>query len=146
MIKVQKIFFCVLLVMSFTISGVACAKDKHSSLEQFEWKYRLLLIDTEQVKDLEILRTQLNKVKDGLLERKLLILGIDQDQVSNLLSKQVLNIDSQYCLKRMRQRAAILIGLDGSTKTVYSISNNTVDIQQLFADIDGMPMRRAERY
>ena len=134
--------FVFLFIVSavLAISFPVLAQSKAISLSQFEWENRLVLIKT----------TDLNRVKDILLtyeqaidERHMLWFVLsDNDMYSNYqgtkteaLKKEVAAVISEYSQDNM-----ILIGKDGEVKS----SNNGLDIQSIFEQIDQMPMRQYE--
>lgn len=116
-------------------------------LSDYRWKNRLFVIVTDHIDS----QTYLAQMKEfernetGLTERKLLIftatplgytLGTKQDsdwQASKNLYKQFKRKDNTF--------EVILIGLDGGIKRRKT---GLLKLEELFAIIDGMPMRRKE--
>lgn len=123
----------------------AVALSTHSSLESkqqmkppviteirsFVWQNRVLLVNAQHVDNLTTFRQVLSKHKADLLERKLRIIIVGQ---SNKQAELLALMGTKHC---------VLVGLDGGLKAFYEIKNNRFDINQLFADIDAMPMRRS---
>jgi hypothetical protein len=117
------------------------------SLDEHLWKQRVVLIfspDFQSGKG----RDQLSifkKEKEGLEDRRLIVYQITPEKAV----KGTLPIDNPDFIKKMYQRFAVpknnfmvvLIGLDGGKKLKQS---KLLTTEELFAIIDGMPMRRSE--
>lgn len=115
------------------------------NIKNHQWENRVLLIYTSE-KNSEKLNKQLSilsKDKEGLAERKLIIYSFTENayrknfeknwKESNSLFKKFVNKKDDFTVW--------LIGLDGGIK----LKQNTILAKiQLFALIDGMPMRKRE--
>lgn len=155
--QLSHIFFSSILLLVFSnaahakgnISIISETIDNHSTcvnLTSFVWQHRLLITraSPSQLSDLHNL---LSKNYNALAERKLAVFIVDNDKVLRYRnSSKFKNTGNPLCFAetkaRMRNKHTILIGLDGGTKAAYS----ELDLRIVFADIDGMPMRKAELY
>lgn len=117
-----------------------------SSLEAFQWKNRVLAIfadgDNARASRQENL---LLAERDGLAERDLIVLRVDESTMSSVFgaagSLPVDALRSDLEAPEPGVFAAVLVGKDGSVK-LRAVEPVTCD--ELFAAIDGMPMRAAE--
>jgi 2-keto-3-deoxy-galactonokinase len=82
--------------------------------------------------------------KKGIEDRKLKVIIYTTSAASDAISGALIELDLVELKRRLENKQSILIGLDGGTKSFYDIDASGIDIKQVFADIDGMPMRRAE--
>ena len=117
-------------------------------IDQYRWESRLMLLLTSET-DNNILKDQLsifNADPEGLAERKLRIIQLSPAQVRYGFDDKKNwepskgRLYQQYHSKDQTFEA-ILIGLDGGTKLRET---KPLNLDRLFAIIDGMPMRRAE--
>lgn len=136
-----KYFFILIAVMSIDAMASSVA-----TLNELKWEYRVLLIRKQS--DDTLLKSQLTQNASELNERRLLVFIIGENTTSiyqpNNSHFNAINIDTSALKTRMGDKKAILIGLDGGTKSFYEFENGSIDLKQVFADVDGMPMRRAE--
>lgn len=117
-----------------------------SHLEPFRWKYRVVAIfaDADNAKASRQ-ENQLLAERDGLAERDLVVLRVAEGMVKALfgaaddLDADLLRTDLEA--PEVGVFAAILVGKDGSVK-LRAVEPMTSG--ELFATIDGMPMRAAE--
>ncbi len=111
-------------------------------LSSYRWKNRLLLIEATSV-DSKIYRKQMDEFKKsekGLVERKLKIFSFFRDGFTEDFDATVKPY-SQKINQKFKGFEVQLIGLDGGVK----LKKNTIlKSENLFAMIDGMPMRRRE--
>jgi DNA polymerase II large subunit len=116
------------------------------TLNELKWEHRVLLVSKPN--DETLLKSQLTQNANELNERKLLVFIVGENTTRiyqpNNSNRNAINIDTAIHKNRMGDKKAILIGLDGGTKSFYEFENGSIDLKQVFADIDGMPMRRAE--
>jgi hypothetical protein len=116
-----------------------------SSLNELRWKYRLILIRSESQAQTDKLIFELESKQDELVDRKLVVFIVQSKQVRVLMGGQPLaalqDPISRDILTRLADYQAILIGLDGGVKASY----DGLRLNEIFRDIDGMPMRRGER-
>lgn len=121
------------------------------TLEKHRWENRILLVISEENNSNEEYSNQLQVINDsfeGYTERKLIVytvlpdkyrlLGITTNQEANWIKNSKLY--STYN-KNKKPFKVVLIGLDGSVKKER---NAAINSEELFAIIDGMPMRRSE--
>lgn len=125
--------------------GIINAQD----LSTHQWKNRILIIDFDEANQ----KNYIEQVRDlkanqaGLLERKLVVYQIRDDQYSIGFDKQsewqkITNEDFQKIKKETTSDFLVgLIGLDGGIKKQQSTVFST---KELFRIIDAMPMRRWE--
>ena len=114
--------------------------------EDYAWKNRVILLFAAQA-DNNLLEQQYSALQadtEEISERDLLIFYVLPDKVSgNGMSQGVQSakrLRNQYHIKN-EEFCVILIGKDGSEKLRR---NNLVEPHELYALIDGMPMRRQE--
>ncbi len=115
-------------------------------ISDYQWKNRLVVLLTDS-QDSQLYQLQLTDLKtdlQGLQERKILVItltpkyqitGIDNE----IEQKAVLNF--KKLKKETNGFEVILVGLDGYIKLQQS---KLLTHQELFAQIDRMPMRRDE--
>ena len=115
-------------------------------ISDYQWKNRLVILLTDS-KDSQSYQLQLKDLKtdlQGLKERKILVITLTPNY-------QITGIDNEIkqkaalSYKELKKEAdgfeVILIGLDGYVKLQQS---KLLTHQELFAQIDRMPMRRDE--
>lgn len=115
-------------------------------LSQHQWRDRLLILVADDPQDGD-LRGQLRALEQEQAEvedRDLRILHLTADE--GWLDRRPLSIEETRHLQHLLdvapgQRQLILIGLDGEIKRRSELST---DLSEVFAQIDAMPMRRAE--
>ena len=130
------------LVLSFLFTGFGRAQD----LRPLRWENRVLLLFTDS-----LMHPQYQKMEEALLKeeeaveaRKLVVYTIMGKKVSRGLPAETWQDDLplREASQNLRKGFGLeLIGLDGGVK--YR-STSAVSLQELWALIDGMPMRRAE--
>lgn len=147
-------FFLMLMVVPLSEAdrgkGSLQAQAKRS-LADWQWQYRVLLIDVRDLHSSKPLLMELSEHRQEMFERKLKVLLLNEHAV-----KEVVFADNDKVVpthfafaeiqKRLHSKSSILIGLDGGTKSFYDwpAAISPIDLMQVFADIDGMPMRRQE--
>ena len=117
------------------------------SLSKHEWNDRLILLLVEDEEN-DLFQKQLRAFRteaDGMQDRKLVVYQIRSNAYTKGLKpakewKSATTVYSSY-KKSTAPFELLLIGLDGGIKLRQSTFLST---QDLFAIIDGMPMRRAE--
>lgn len=131
---------------------------KELRLETLIWQNRVLVIDAKTSENADILAKQFENRANPMWDRRLIALLLKGDSVIELRFTQEnmetfppsqsssYNKQTAYSVselrKRLNGRQSILIGLDGGTKSAFTLNSGQIDIEQVFADIDGMPMRR----
>jgi hypothetical protein len=134
-----KTFILVIMILN---SAVLKAQD----FSDHKWENRLVLILTNQA-DNESYRKQVEEFKnhlDGVTERKILVYHITPKSFKVGLSDQEWQISKTGYTRYKEtdsQPEIILIGLDGGVKLR---ANEFLSAQELFANVDAMPMRRQE--
>lgn len=112
-----------------------------NTLSDYKYQHRIVVVQQSEVLPLESVVQLYNENKAGIAERKIKLLFLTNNKVMDVGDEVKESHLSVAMLKtRIRDKTLILIGLDGGTKTYY----DRLDIKMIFADIDGMPMRRAE--
>ncbi|MEM6806630.1 MAG: DUF4174 domain-containing protein [Bacteroidota bacterium] len=113
----------------------------------YRWENRLILLfaDAEDNQELQQQLSEFLEDQQALAERKLLIFFIGEEE-SHMIFPQSKKLSHQSDRwKQFRQRKAPfelqLLGLDGGRKLR---KQSFVSRSELYALIDGMPMRRAE--
>ena len=150
----QFINFYLFLILTFLI-GCSQSPNNHKNsyykkmeklkyinhVNDFKWKNRLLVIRNKNQK---FLFEQIKKNKNKLIDRDIAVVVIKDNNAfikNNLLSekffkslnKKMKHLDSSY--------ETILFGLDGKIKKIYE---KNIDLNEIFFDIDKMPMRMNE--
>jgi hypothetical protein len=131
----------ILFIMILSSAGTE-AQD----LAGHRWKNRVVLILTDQT-DNKDYRKQVEELKnhlDGVNERKILVYHITPDSFKQgLMDEKWQKAETGYALYKQTdsQPEIILIGLDGGIKLR---AKEFLSAQELFANIDAMPMRRHE--
>lgn len=129
-------------------------------LETLIWQNRVLVVDAKTPTNADILAKQFKTHTNQMWDRRLIALLLLNDSVIELRftqenmqtfstspsqspssSKQISYSVSEL-RKRLNGKQSILIGLDGGTKSAFTLNSGQIDIEQVFTDIDGMPMRR----
>lgn len=111
----------------------------NSALHDLRWQARIIITKIASEESLsEVKQTYLIN-KQAFDERQIIIFAVTDNKfdVFGELTKQIKQAE---ILERLNKAHTLLIGLDGGNKVVY----DSFDVRQIFADIDGMPMRRAE--
>lgn len=121
------------------------------SVSDYQWKNRVLIIKHDGV-SIELFRQQeleLEGETDELRERKMLLVFYNdgvytfknyvKDEEHILQDGKVVKLDFQW--KEEEPFEVVLIGLDGGVKLR---KESPLSKEDLYAIIDGMPMRRAE--
>lgn len=109
------------------------------NLDDFQWKYRILILADTDVKQKE-LKTAYNLLKTKKKEwkeRNLIVLFLNDERLFNTKQETVghnLNLPKNY-------RGYLLIGKDGGIKMREAYP---LEPKKIFDRIDAMPMRRAE--
>jgi len=115
-----------------------------TSLREQKWEKRVVIFKGSN-EELSAKVALLAQNKAEIAERRLLIFAVSDgktllfDERGEFSETSLVSV--QEATSRLRDQNCILIGLDGGIKEVYG----DLALTQIFADIDGMPMRRAER-
>ena len=110
-------------------------------LNDYLFKNRILLIKATGT-DTVSLVDKLNQNNDDLIARKLLVFLVDGNRVSGLYTPEgeMLVLTQAQLASLTDDNSVFLIGLDGGLKSAYPDLN----VDAIFTEIDGMPMRRYE--
>ncbi|MGB3724541.1 MAG: DUF4174 domain-containing protein [Glaciecola sp.] len=114
----------------------------YKTLNDAKWQHRVLVVKTNNEAELNKLTGILAKHAAAIHERRLIVFALSNKDVLAFTdhSLEVSNIQANELLSRLRDKKVLLIGLDGGSKTVY----DELTLKQVFAQIDGMPMRQRE--
>lgn len=133
-------------ILAFLVMQTSAAADANP-LSEYRWKNRPLLIFATDADDPDAQRTRraLSASACELTDRDMVI-GWILERGERRLGEAPLDSKAADELRsrlRMRQGefAAVLIGKDGGVKARYA---KAPDLAEVFALIDGMPMRRSE--
>ena len=116
-------------------------------LKEYRWKNRVIIIVSEERSGDQVKEqlSELGSDSTGLVERKLEILHVSGNFYRNLENpSNWIEIDNSSLDKFQNSKSPFsfyLIGLDGGVKMQ---EERVVPVREIFAIIDGMPMRRAE--
>lgn len=116
-------------------------------LSDFKWQHRLLIIQVDSESKLSTLRDEIQYYSSDFDARKLLMLIRIKNKVWILDASTAQTVSpqlSEQVLETINQNLdnVLLIGLDGGIKNRYPA--NTFSLEQVFNEIDLMPMRRWE--
>lgn len=147
-----------LLLFIFSLSLTAITKTdtndtdspcdgKSVTLDQFQWKNRVLLIFAED-SDSDVYKAQIDSLhshREGLIDRDLVIFSIFDQECSTLDGnviddKSAEKIQNDYSDQK-ETYSVFLIGKDGGVKLH---KNQLLNVDELFNTIDRMPMRQRE--
>jgi len=137
--SVSTIFLCVLSFLQMATHSVT-----HDPLQSYLWENRLLIIACSEAELLEVTST-LKQASQGIAERDLLWFVLSG---GTLISNQTepVQMGMHDLLKQTffsEQDDGFqlrLVGKDGGVKT----RSQSLDLDQIFALVDSMPMRQAE--
>lgn len=139
------------IIILFLISNHYAHAQAMNDLTEYRWKNRLVLLFSSQEDDSLVQRQRnlLGADQSGLEERDLLIFRVLPNQVLKEGDSVKTDSAGKDLAKRLRKRyqvnreefIMILIGKDGSEKLR---SDTLVPLEELYALIDAMPMRREE--
>jgi hypothetical protein len=119
--------------------------DMPEDIDQFRWKKRLLFVFSEDAEAAGAARRALESAADGIEERHVLWFVVaGQRIISNhtgaLDPGLAASLRSRYLTEPAPPIAVVLVGKDGGVK--YDAA--ALEIDDVFREIDGMPMRRRE--
>jgi hypothetical protein len=116
-------------------------------LDSLRWKNRVLILFAPSVADPEYekINTDVEMESSEMDDRDLVIVRVLEHGASTAGAARLNDGDAEMLRKRFSitegQMATLLIGKDGGLKLRRS---GSVDIREIFALIDGMPMRQQE--
>ena len=123
----------------------AAAADMPNEMEEFRWKKRLLFVFSEDAEATGAITKTLEAAAEGIEERHLLWFIVAGERVTSNHAG-ILNPDlaatlrSVYLTAPAPPIAVVLVGKDGGGKYRSAV----LDLDDVFREIDGMPMRRRE--
>lgn len=136
------------LALCLSMLSTSILAQKSAILAKYQWKNRIVLVFSPSEKNKIYQMQQLTLAKDmeGIKERDIIVFDIFE-KFGKTLDKQTLSHeDCLYLRERFRigeeEFCIVLIGKDGGEK--YR-KNTIFSSEELFAVIDAMPMRRAEK-
>ncbi|UCD69768.1 MAG: DUF4174 domain-containing protein [Betaproteobacteria bacterium] len=135
------------LTLALLMSMQTLTWAQSNPLAQYRWKNRALLIFAEDAADSDVRQTRdaLQTSACEVADRDIVIGWILSRGESRLDEARIDAGMADTLRSRLRVRedefAAVLVGKDGGVKARYG---QTPDLKELFALIDGMPMRRSE--
>ena len=140
----MKTFFILLSVWSYILASVNLNAAEPttilSNLNQLEWAHRIIIIHEKEnstTQTLKIIKTQ----KIELDDRDIIwfVLSANKNQLTSNFDGQLDNSLKQQLssITNNPNYQVILIGKDGGIKS----RNKNLDLQNIFAQIDAMPMR-----
>lgn len=111
-----------IIVVLFITGGLMQA----DSLTDYQWKHRLIVVADNNQEAISYFKNLSKKHTSSWNERKLKLITLDKNKFS-----------SNYPPKTF----AVLVGLDGSAKTLYK---KAPQLKTIYSTIDAMPMRQQE--
>ena len=116
-----------------------------SSLNDLRWQYRLILVNSESQAKTDEMISELDFKRLELVDRKLIVFILQPNKVRLWTGGQLVATLQDSIMQDIKARLVdyntVLIGLDGGGKASYA----GLLLNEIFRDIDGMPMRRRER-
>ncbi|MCX7554336.1 DUF4174 domain-containing protein [Marinicella sp. S1101] len=125
-------------------SGNALASNKPANalndITDLQWQHRIILIN--DIENLDDVVQLLEQNKDEIQERDILWFVLSPDGISTNHTQPLSAELKQNILKTypMKSNQVILIGKDGGVKSRFS----ALQLNDIFSEIDAMPMRQAE--
>lgn len=127
---------------------MSCAQAQITSLDDFQWKNRLLIIYTADQKSTQLDEqlAEITQIQNGYDERDLKVIILKNQKVEIWNSNQNHQLDIEQIIKELnidedKPYQNLLIGKDGGVKLK---SNSPFSNEKLFRTIDAMPMRQRE--
>lgn len=134
-----------LIIFSFSMN---CSQAQIQSLDDFQWKNRLLVLYTSNENSVKIddQLAEILKAKNEFQERdlKVIILKNQMVKIWNSTKRHSLNFDQiiqELNINTEKNYQNLLIGKDGGVKLR---ADSPISNQKLFSTIDVMPMRQRE--
>ena len=134
-----------LIICSISLFSISYNMDDIFSLNDFRWENRIIIINSDEGKELsEHQKKSLMTDMAGLKDRHLLIFEIDRDGITDLQNEKVYRVEQNFLDKLQMKKGEfeiLLIGKDGGVKLR---SSSPLENSRIFGVIDQMPMRQAE--
>ena len=132
------------------LSGVLANTVVASPLDNYRWDKRILIVFADELENDHLIQVSqlLANAECALQDRDILVSWIypgGEGRVGDLTlsAQEVLELRNQFRLSRSSNLTAALVGKDGGIKAHYEA---WPALGEVFALIDGMPMRRAEMH
>ena len=127
----------ILVLLSFF--NINCNEDLFID---YKWKNRILIVI--EADKIGFNKNFIDKFKKDFLDRDLILFIVNDDKL--YIDGELASDKTFVCLKKKFKKMSessnlILVGKDGGVKETYQFNN---DIEQVFRDIDAMPMRIRE--
>lgn len=123
---------------------LATCNSMANPLDEFRWQQRLLLINQADKTQLTEIWQFYKRHIDEFSERRMMLISVEANDIHCKPLKCPNMKASELKLSEAPHSTMILIGLDGGRKAAYPAQ--VMSFEEVFRDIDGMPMRRAELY
>lgn len=131
----------IFLLLTLNVCQSFLFEQKSDPLAQYQWKNRLIIINTNSEKALEQLKV-FEQAKEQLIERDLILIQLSGNEVYVNDRQTTLHAhDIRRNLAIGEKFECLLIGKDGGVK---SRSTEVKDPAYFFSLIDQMPMRQSE--
>lgn len=135
------IYFIIFILLTGFYSAFAFANSAKThckiTLGELAWKNRVLIYNAQSKGELDDLYAFAEYEKVSLTERKLVVIGIVEQQPVIVFGYAKCHIS----LNKLNPKTKVtLIGLDSTIKAKY----NTFDSELIYSTIDKMPMRKTE--
>jgi hypothetical protein len=144
----MKFFLATVLISGFLFSSISMEVSAQSfDLDDHKWKDRVLLVFSPNTYNFDYRKQvkALNKSRDGIKERDLKIYHILQETSTSVKGEIIEDDDADYLLSDFGVSSSdftvILVGKDGTEKLR---TNEFLQTDDLFDEIDAMPMRKLE--
>jgi hypothetical protein len=144
----MKFFLATVLISGFLFSSISMEVSAQSfDLDDHKWKDRVLLVFSPNTYNFDYRKQvkALNKSRDGINERDLKIYHILQETSTSVKGEIIEDDDADYLLSDFGVSSSdftvILVGKDGTEKLR---TNEFLQTDDLFDEIDAMPMRKLE--
>ena len=143
----KAILLALMMVPLLSIGSSRIAKAMSIDLSQFKWKNRLLLIfaPNDNHPLFAALHESLSAQKPEVADRDLIVFEVLESGQSRMNMEHLEPQSTDFLRKRFdvhqRQFTVILVGKDGGVKLNRQ---DKIDLQDIFALIDAMPMRQEE--
>jgi len=138
------------LLFTAIIFSISCSRAQIESLNDFQWKNRLLIIYamSDNRSQLENQLTYIENAKNDYQERDLKVIILQNQEVTIWNSSATHQLESNQIIKDLnisseKSYQNLLIGKDGGVKLR---KDTPISNQELFNTIDAMPMRQREMH
>nr|WP_136250831.1 DUF4174 domain-containing protein [Ningiella ruwaisensis] len=166
LVSIALIIFSLLITLSKVSLANVTEQEEIISLNDLRYKARVLIIDVDSQSELGGLKSRIKDIQQDLSERRLLLALVHDtpmhdtpvhdtpvhnndalilfepftEQTHASTKQHEIRLSMLELKQGLNDHKLALIGLDGGTKHYY----DDIDFEQVFSDIDKMPMRRSE--